>query len=118
MSPPAASSLNRSTDSNARCPLRSPGWMTSMDTYGRCRAAPDLLRQDIKNDRPLILGMLVHNQLGELLLTGLSTRQVRDTDLLDRHGWPPRFRIEQSIAKKRGLPGLEDSSTSIAAAQQ
>jgi hypothetical protein len=33
ISPPTASWLNRSTDSNARCPLRSPGWISSMDTY-------------------------------------------------------------------------------------
>jgi hypothetical protein len=63
MSPPAASWLNRSSDSSARWPLRSPGWKTS------------------------------HDQLGELLLSRLSTRQVRDTDLLDRHGSPPRERF-------------------------
>jgi len=33
MSPPAAGLLNLSTASNARWPLRSPGAMTSMDTY-------------------------------------------------------------------------------------
>src|SRR5215218_9167989 len=33
MSPLEANWLNRSTDSNARCPLRSPGWITSMETY-------------------------------------------------------------------------------------
>jgi hypothetical protein len=32
---------------------------------------PDLLGQDIKGDGPLVLGVLVHNQLGELVLTRL-----------------------------------------------
>ena len=74
MSPLEASWLNRSTDSNARCPLRSPGWMTSMDTYcSLSGSSPSLLRQDIKGDGSLILGVLMHNQLGELLLTRLLT---------------------------------------------
>jgi hypothetical protein len=32
------------------------------------------------------VGVLVHNQLGELVLIGLATREVGDADLLDRHG--------------------------------
>jgi hypothetical protein len=35
---------------------------------------PDLLRQDIKGDRSLVLGVLVHNELGELVFTCLATR--------------------------------------------
>jgi hypothetical protein len=35
---------------------------------------PDLLRQDIKGDGSLVLGVLVHNQLGKLLVIPLSTR--------------------------------------------
>jgi hypothetical protein len=38
MLPLEASLLYRSADSNARCPLRSPGWMTSMDTRARALA--------------------------------------------------------------------------------
>jgi hypothetical protein len=49
--------------------------------------------------------VFVHDQLGELVLIGLATREVGDADLLDRHGcllgqgW-------QSIASERGVPGL------------
>ena len=42
-------------------------------------------RQHIQGDRSLELGARARSA-GELLLSGLSTRQVRDTDLLDRHG--------------------------------
>jgi hypothetical protein len=34
----------------------------------------ELLGQDINGDWPLVLGMLMHDQLGELLFTRLSTR--------------------------------------------
>jgi hypothetical protein len=34
---------------------------------------PDLLGQDIKGDGSLVLGVFMHDQLGELFLTGLST---------------------------------------------
>jgi hypothetical protein len=35
---------------------------------------PELLGQDIQGDGPLVLGVLVHDQLGELLFGGLPTR--------------------------------------------
>jgi hypothetical protein len=47
---------------------------------------PDLLGQDIKGDGSLILGVLMDNQLGEVVLIGLLTGYIRDTNLLDRHG--------------------------------
>jgi hypothetical protein len=47
---------------------------------------PDLLGQDIKSDGSLILGVLMDNQLGEVVLIGLLTGYIRDTNLLDRHG--------------------------------
>jgi hypothetical protein len=34
---------------------------------------PKLLRQHIQGDRPLELGMLMHDELGELLFCGLPT---------------------------------------------
>jgi hypothetical protein len=47
---------------------------------------PQLLGQHIQGDGALGLGVLMHNQLGELVLIGLATREVRDADLFDRHG--------------------------------
>jgi hypothetical protein len=86
MSPLEASLLNRSTDSNARCPLRS----RLNDLNGHVSLAlgqlPNLLGQDIKRDWSLVLWVLVHNELAELLLIRLSTRQVGHADLLDCHG--------------------------------
>ena len=34
---------------------------------------PDFVGQDIKGDGPLVLGVLMHNQLGELILSRLPT---------------------------------------------
>jgi hypothetical protein len=47
---------------------------------------PNFLRQHIQGDGALVVGVLMHDQLGELVLIGLTTREVRDADLLDRHG--------------------------------
>jgi hypothetical protein len=51
---------------------------------------PKLLGQHIQGDGALVLGVLMHDQLGELVLISLTTREVGDADLLDRHNWPPR----------------------------
>jgi hypothetical protein len=53
----------------------------------------------------VVVGVLVHNQLGELVLIGLTTRDVGDADLLDRHGCL-LGQVSQSIASERGVPGL------------
>jgi hypothetical protein len=75
MSPLGANWLNWSTDSNARCLLRSPGWMTSIDTYWSLSgSSPISSGQDIKSDGSLILVVLLHNQLSELVLIRFSTR--------------------------------------------
>jgi hypothetical protein len=54
----------------------------------RSRHFPDLLGQDIKSNRPLVLGVLVHNQLGERILRRLPTREVGHANLLHRHSRP------------------------------
>jgi hypothetical protein len=78
-----------------------PGWRSAIDPElaaplrrrlplaGRCRQLPELLGQHIQGDGALVLGVLVHDQLGELL-SGLATRQIRHPYLLDCHRWPPR----------------------------
>src|SRR4029453_3465437 len=40
----------------------------------------------IKGNWSFILRVFVHDEFGELLLIGLTTREVGDADLLDRHG--------------------------------
>jgi hypothetical protein len=68
---------------------------------------PDFLGQDIQGDGSLVLGVLVDDELGELLLACLLTGQVGDADLLDRHGWPPRSVGQASIARQSGVSRRE-----------
>jgi hypothetical protein len=91
MSPPAASWLNRSTDKQRPLPATLTG-LNHLDGHILVAVGqlPELLRQHIQRDGSLVLGMLVHDQLGELLLIGLATRQIRHPYLLDCHRWPPR----------------------------
>jgi HEPN/RES N-terminal domain 1 len=70
----AASWSNRSTDSRARCPLRSPGLMTSMETYcSLSGSSPSSSGSTSRVMGPWYLGVLVHNQLGELVFSCLLT---------------------------------------------
>jgi hypothetical protein len=75
MSPPAASWLNRSTDSSARLPAALPG-LNDLDRHVLVAVGqlPELLRQHIQGDRSLVLRVLMHDQLGELLFGGLAAR--------------------------------------------
>jgi hypothetical protein len=87
MSPVAASLLNRSTDSNARWPLRSPGAMTSMDTYWSLSgSSPSSSGSTSKVIGPRYWGCSCTISLANWVLIGLATREVGDADLLDRHG--------------------------------
>jgi hypothetical protein len=39
-----------------------------------------------RTPEPWVLGVLMDNQFGEVVLIGLLTGYIRDTNLLDRHG--------------------------------
>jgi hypothetical protein len=67
------------------------------DIWSVIRQLADFVGQHLQGDRRLVVGVLMDDQLGEVVFSGGPTGQIRHMDNLHRHGGAPSGRRLNAI---------------------